>query len=76
VAVKTLGFPSGKQNALEENAGGCFKASRRGTALKAGVKNMWEIVLGLFVLIGVFVFWCDVTDSWNKVLPGKKDRRR
>jgi len=41
-----------------------------------GVKNMWEIVLGLFVLIGVFVFWCDVTDSWNKVLPRKKDRKR
>jgi hypothetical protein len=36
------------------------------------VKNMLEIVLGVFVVIGVFVFWCDVTDSWNKVLPRKK----
>jgi len=32
------------------------------------VRNMLEIVLGALVLIGVFVFWCDVTDSWNKVL--------
>ena len=31
-------------------------------------RNMLEIVLGALVLIGVFVFWCDVTDSWNKVL--------
>ena len=30
-----------------------------------------EIVLGALVLIGVFVFWCDVTDSWNKVKTGK-----
>jgi hypothetical protein len=29
---------------------------------------MLEIVLGALVLIGVFVFWRDVTDSWNKVL--------
>jgi len=32
------------------------------------VRNMLEIVLGALLLIGVFVFWCDVTDSWNKVL--------
>jgi uncharacterized membrane protein YphA (DoxX/SURF4 family) len=32
------------------------------------LRNMLEIVLGALVLIGVFVFWCDVTDSWNKVL--------
>ena len=31
-------------------------------------RNMLEIVLGALVLIGVFVFWRDVTDSWNKVL--------
>ena len=30
------------------------------------VRNMLEIVLGALVLIGVFVFWCDITDSWNK----------
>jgi hypothetical protein len=30
------------------------------------VRNMLEIVLGAFVMIGVFVFWCDVTDSWNR----------
>ena len=29
---------------------------------------MLEIVLGALVVIGVFVFWCDVTDLWNKVL--------
>ena len=29
------------------------------------VRNMLEIVLGVLVVIGVFVFWCDVTDSWN-----------
>jgi hypothetical protein len=28
---------------------------------------MLEIILGAFVTIGVFVFWCDVTDSWNDV---------
>jgi len=28
---------------------------------------MLEIVLGALVLIGVFVFWCDVTDSWKNV---------
>jgi hypothetical protein len=38
------------------------------------VTNMLEIVLGALVLIGVFVFWCDVTDSWNKVL--KKTGKR
>ena len=31
------------------------------------VRNMVEIVLGALVVIGVFVFWCDVTDSWNNV---------
>jgi hypothetical protein len=31
------------------------------------VRNMLEIVLGAFVMIGVFVFWCDVTGSWNRV---------
>ena len=38
------------------------------------VRNILEIVLGALVLIGVFVFWCDVTDSWNKVL--KKTGKR
>ena len=38
------------------------------------VRNMLEIVLGALVLIGVFVFWCDVTDSWDKVL--KKTGKR
>jgi hypothetical protein len=38
------------------------------------VRNMLQIVLGALVLIGVFVFWCDVTDSWNKVL--KKTGKR
>ena len=28
---------------------------------------MLEIVLGVLVVIGVFVFWCDVTDSWDDV---------
>jgi hypothetical protein len=37
-------------------------------------RNMLEIVLGALVVIGVFVFWCDVTDSWNKVL-NKTGRR-
>jgi hypothetical protein len=31
------------------------------------LRNMVEIVLGALVVIGVFVFWCDVTDSWNDV---------
>jgi hypothetical protein len=31
------------------------------------MRNMVEIVLGALVVIGVFVFWCDVTDSWNNV---------
>jgi hypothetical protein len=26
-----------------------------------------ELVLGALVLIGIFVFCCDVTDSWNNV---------
>ena len=30
------------------------------------VRNMVEIVLGALVVIGIFVFWCDVTDAWNK----------
>jgi hypothetical protein len=29
---------------------------------------MWEIVLGVLVMIGVFVFWCDVTNSWNNMI--------
>jgi hypothetical protein len=28
---------------------------------------MVEIVLGALVVIGIFVFWCDVTDAWNNV---------
>ena len=31
---------------------------------------MVEIVLGALVVIGIFVFWCDVTDSWNNVFFG------
>ena len=27
----------------------------------------FAIVLGAIWLIGVFVFWCDVTDSWKDV---------
>jgi len=37
---------------------------------------MLEIVLGTFVVIGVFVFWCDVTDSWNKVFRRAKTEKR
>ena len=36
------------------------------------VRNMVEIVLGALVVIGVFVFWCDVTDSWNNVFLWNK----
>jgi hypothetical protein len=25
------------------------------------------VVLGALVLIGAFVFWCDLTDSWSNV---------
>jgi hypothetical protein len=35
---------------------------------------MLVIILGALVLIGVFVFWCDVTDSWKIVL--NKTRKR
>ena len=34
---------------------------------------MWEIVLGALVVIGIFVFWCDVTDAWNNVFGRSKD---
>jgi len=37
------------------------------------VRSMVEIILGAFVVIGVFVFWCDVTDSWNNVFRRYKD---
>ena len=40
------------------------------------VRNMLEIVLGVLVVIGFFVFWCDVTDSWNNVFRWMKTRRR
>jgi hypothetical protein len=33
---------------------------------------MWEIVLGALVVIGIFVFWCDVTDAWNNVFRRNK----
>jgi hypothetical protein len=29
-------------------------------------------ILGILVAIGVFVFWCDVTDSWNNVFRWAK----
>ena len=35
---------------------------------------MLVIVLGALVLIGVFVFLCDVTDLWNIVL-NKTEKR-
>jgi hypothetical protein len=31
-------------------------------------------ILGILVAIGVFVFWCDVTDSWNNVFRWAKTR--
>jgi hypothetical protein len=31
------------------------------------VRNMLEIVLGVLVVIGVFVFWCDFMDSWKAI---------
>jgi hypothetical protein len=34
---------------------------------------MVEIVLGTLVAIGVFVFWCDVTDSWKNLFIRNKD---
>jgi len=37
---------------------------------------MLGIVLGAFVVIGVFVFWCDLTDSWNKVFRRTKPEKR
>jgi hypothetical protein len=27
------------------------------------------IVLGASIAIGVMMLWCDVTDSWKRVLP-------
>ncbi len=43
-------------------------------------KRLWEIgdivdveqqdmieILGAFVVIGVFVIWCDVTDGWSSI---------
>ena len=38
------------------------------------MRNMLEI-LGTLVAIGVFVFWCDVTDSWNNVFRWAKIRK-
>jgi len=35
-----------------------------------------EFVLGALVVIGVFVFWCDLTDSWNNLFRWKKTRKR
>ena len=29
---------------------------------------MREIVLGVLVVIGIFVCWCDLTGAWNNVL--------
>ena len=43
-----------------------------GTRSMLWVRNMVEIVLGALVVIGVFVFWCDVTDSWNNVFLWNK----
>jgi hypothetical protein len=37
---------------------------------------MLEFVLGALVVIGVFVFWCDVTNSWNNVFPRNKDWKK
>ena len=35
------------------------------------------LVLGAtLVAIGIFVFWCDVTDSWHNVFRWTKTRRR
>ena len=36
-------------------------------SLDVRVRNVLEIVLGALVVIGLVVFWCDVTDSWNDV---------
>ena len=46
----------------------CSKHLGGRNSLVLRVRNMLEIVLGVLVVIGVFVFWCDVTDSWSKVL--------
>ena len=39
------------------------------------VRNMVEMVLGALVVIGVFVIWCDVTDSWNNVFLWNKTEK-
>jgi hypothetical protein len=51
----------------------CWRLGRRKLARCYG-ENMVEIVLGTLVAIGVFVFWCDVTDSWNNVFRWAKTR--
>jgi hypothetical protein len=33
-------------------------------------------ILGALVAIGVFVFWCDVTDLWKKVFLLSKNWKR
>ena len=35
-----------------------------------------EFALGAFVMIGIFVFYCDVTDSWNNLFRWTKIGRR
>jgi hypothetical protein len=42
---------------------------QRQRVIATRVKNMFAfaIVLGAIWVIGVFVFWCDVTDSWKNV---------
>jgi hypothetical protein len=56
-----------------ESSGGAFHCGeqRARFAICHRVRNMFvfAIILGAIWVIGVFVFWCDVTDSWKKCVP-------
>jgi hypothetical protein len=54
--------------------GGGFTAEHGLDVLKIllGIQFQIPQVLGALVVIGVFVFWCDVTDSWNDVFLWNK----
>jgi hypothetical protein len=51
----------------------CWRLGRPQISSALRVRNMLEIVLGALVVIGLFVFSCDVTDSWNNVFLRNKD---
>ena len=65
-----------ERGAVVKTIGDAVMATFETPQLEGGRKLKMELVLGALVMIGIFVLWCDVTDSWNNLFRWTKIGRR